>query len=117
MRAADYDTSCTTAADCAPVSEDGVCACQGAGCSNAAVNKKDLAKYAADYAARRKLCTAEQDSCALGACDTVRATCIAGRCGVCSTSSGCAAADAGADASNDAAASDAASDVRDGATD
>jgi hypothetical protein len=48
IRLGDYETSCSTAEDCVPVSVGNYCPCVP--CANASINKTSLAKYQSDVA-------------------------------------------------------------------
>jgi hypothetical protein len=63
IAAADYDSACTTVADCA-FAYDGTAACCGVGCANAAIAQRALTRYMSD------LVSAEHAACAgtSGAC-------------------------------------------------
>lgn len=76
LRAADYDQSCVTNADCVVVAEGDVCAC---GCApTAAINASDEPRYEADVKNRRSRC---QGTCpGNGVCNAIRAACTAGKC-------------------------------------
>jgi hypothetical protein len=81
------------------VSDGDVCGCAGA-CGNAAINRADGMKYAADVAAARKLCPGGAPQVCPLACIYSELACVAGTCAVCHAQ-GCSA-DAGAhDASHD----------------
>ena len=97
IRASDYDTHCTVAADCAVVAEGDLCGCIG--CGGAAINKADVSKFESDSQSLRSQCTGPQQACP-AACIYSEATCTAGTCGVCHTP-GCTdggAPDSGLDA-------------------
>ena len=110
--ATDYDQTCATAADCVLIDEGSSCC---SACGNAAINKKDLARYQSDAAQRRSACAGV--GCPAIACAFSAAVCTAGKCASCRSAS-CAgdAGDAGADSgaadsgAADSGAADAAAD-------
>jgi hypothetical protein len=76
IQASDYDQSCATSADCVPIAVGDLCECS---CAASAINRKDEARYEADVRDRLSRCTSHPYC---GACDDVRATCVAGRCAI-----------------------------------
>ena len=84
IRASDYDMSCTAPADCALVDVGDVCGCMA--CGSDAISKRDSAKYEADKTVLQKQCSAggTYASCP-NACFDWELTCVAGKCGACST--------------------------------
>ena len=74
IHAADYDQSCTTASDCARVTEGDLCTMVCTDCINAVVSTKALAQYQSDFA--NKLSVPRDCPCPSGP----TAICDAGRC-------------------------------------
>jgi hypothetical protein len=86
IKAADYDRTCTSVSDCEYIEEGSACCIT---CANAAINKKDDAKYQQAVAQRRSACGTT--ACPAIACDPAPLGCVAGRCTVCSSPSSCPA--------------------------
>lgn len=76
IKASDFDQSCTTAADCAPIYEGAICT--PCACPNAAIAKKDLAKYNDTRADAD--CPPTGVQC--DACSPPAVTCAGGKCAI-----------------------------------
>lgn len=96
INAKDYDQSCQANSDCAVVDEGDPCGCPG--CGNAAVNKSQEAKFNADFAAAKAMCTGGPMPCPAIGCVFREAACTQGKCSVCNEP-GCS--DSGSDAGSD----------------
>jgi hypothetical protein len=76
--ATQYDQSCAHDDDCVGVFQGTITCCSG--CPNAAINKKDIGKYLADFDDLKPSCSAS-DACGLD-CAFTEAFCATGRCKV-----------------------------------
>lgn len=72
-----YDQTCAQATDCAPVFSGNTCSL--CACANAAVNRRDLQRYALDSAALRRNC-GPLPTVECGPCPEPVAQCNGGRC-------------------------------------
>ena len=75
MSLAGFDTTCAQDQDCAVVETGSVCGCD---CGNAAINKKGLAAYQAEYQSKAAHCSGPGVGCD---CATVTPVCTQGQCG------------------------------------
>lgn len=75
--AGDYDQSCLTDVDCAPVFQGDACA--SCACSNTAVNAAVLARYEMDLAHTRTRC-GPRPAVACAPCAPKRGLCTSNRC-------------------------------------
>jgi hypothetical protein len=94
IRASDYDQTCASSSDCVGVYEGILGCCADQNCANSAINKKSETQYRSDTSARRTRCDPEPP-CAPSLCDSIAATCNAGRC-VLETAAGDAGSESGA---------------------
>lgn len=82
IEAKDYKQTCSTNDECAPVFVGQFCNGGCGGCSNAAINQSDLARYTADVNTITNSCVRVGPPvlCAAAACRQPEAACVNGAC-------------------------------------